>query len=133
MTSRRLGEMTGLPRQDGRRFVVTGASSGLGLATAQLLGEGGAHVVLAVRDLERGHQAARSIHGSTAVALLDVSDLSSVRDFARSVSRCDVLINNAGVMGTPYERTADGFELQVASNYLGHFALTLLLLQQGKQ
>jgi NAD(P)-dependent dehydrogenase (short-subunit alcohol dehydrogenase family) len=132
MRRHRLGQMAGLPRQEGRRFVVTGASSGLGLATAQLLGEGGAHVILAVRDEERGRQAARSIHGSTEVAHVDVSDLGSVRAFADSLTGCDVLINNAGVMATPYTRTADGFELQIASNYLGHFALTLLLLAQRK-
>lgn len=132
MSADQLPSLGGLPRQDGRRFIVTGSSSGLGLATAQLLAEGGATVVVAVRDPLRGAQAARTIHGHTEIAEVDVSDLQSVRRFSDEIEACDVIINNAGVMATPYTRTAEGFELQMASNHLGHFALTMMLLAQDK-
>lgn len=120
-----------LPRQDGRRFVVTGGSSGLGEATAAALARGGARVVLAVRDVGRGRAAASRMTGSVEVAELDVSDLSSVRDFVESWPRSiDVLVNNAGVMGLAAARSVDGHELQMATNHLGHFALTLGLLDR---
>ncbi len=118
-----------LPHLDGRTFLVTGANSGLGLAAARALGAAGAHVVLAVRDLARGQSAAAGIPGSTDVRGLDLADLGSVREFAEAwEGDVDVLINNAGVMATPESRTADGFELQIGTNHLGHFALTNLLL-----
>ena len=89
----------------------------------------GAHVVLAVRDQERGRAAAASITGSTEVRCLDLADLASVRAFAHEWDGdVDVLINNAGVMAIPERRTVDGFEMQFATNHLGHFALTNLLL-----
>jgi NAD(P)-dependent dehydrogenase (short-subunit alcohol dehydrogenase family) len=93
-----------------------------------MLARGGAEVVLAVRDEARGHAAAASMGGSTEVRRLDVSDLASVREFVAGVGDVDVLVNNAGVMAVPHTRTADGFELQMATNHLGHFALTLGLL-----
>jgi NAD(P)-dependent dehydrogenase (short-subunit alcohol dehydrogenase family) len=116
------------PRQDGRRFVVTGASAGLGLALTRMLVDLGAEVTMAVRDIAKGEAAAASLPGRTHVARLDVSDLSSVRHFAKTCGDVDVLVNNAGVMGTPYTRSLDGHELQLATNHLGHFALTNLLL-----
>jgi NAD(P)-dependent dehydrogenase (short-subunit alcohol dehydrogenase family) len=83
-----------------------------------------------VRDVARGEQAATTIEGETEVRRLDLSDLSSVRAFADEWDGpIDVLVNNAGVMATPERRTKDGFELQIGTNHLGHFALTNLLLQ----
>src|SRR5215217_5396373 len=118
-----------LPDLSGRTFVVTGANSGIGLAAARALGRAGAHVVLAVRDLSRGRGAAASIEGSTDVRRLDLADLASVHAFADALDGgLDVLINNAGVMAVPERRTKDGFELQIGTNPLGHFALTNLLL-----
>ena len=115
----------------GKVAIVTGASSGIGIETARVLALRGADVTLAVRNLAAGTGIAEDIRattGSTTVraAELDVSDLSSVRAFVANWSGpLHLLINNAGVMATPEERTADGFELQFATNYLGHFALAL--------
>jgi NAD(P)-dependent dehydrogenase (short-subunit alcohol dehydrogenase family) len=118
-----------LPRQDGRTFVVTGANSGIGLVAARELGRAGARVVLAVRDAAKGEQAAASIEGATEVRRLDLADLDSVRAFAAEwQGDLDVLVNNAGVMAVPEQRTKDGFEMQIGTNHLGHFALTNLLL-----
>jgi NAD(P)-dependent dehydrogenase (short-subunit alcohol dehydrogenase family) len=117
-----------LSRQDGRRFVVTGASSGLGLETARALAEAGAEVALAVRNTDKGESAARSMTGKVEVHRLDVADLASVREFADGIGTIDVLVNNAGVMAVPFGRTVDGFETQLGTNHLGHFALTNLLL-----
>jgi NAD(P)-dependent dehydrogenase (short-subunit alcohol dehydrogenase family) len=117
-----------VPRQDGRRFVVTGASGGIGLETAKVLAERGAHVVLAVRNLGRGRAAAEQMRGDVEVGLLDVADLSSVRAFAETVDGVDVLVNNAGALALPFGTSPDGVELHLATNHLGHFALTNLLL-----
>jgi NAD(P)-dependent dehydrogenase (short-subunit alcohol dehydrogenase family) len=118
-----------LPSQAGRTFIVTGANSGIGLPTARALAEAGAHVVLAVRDVAKGEAAAESISGDCEIRQLDLADLASVRAFANAwEGEVSVLINNAGVMRTPERRTADGFELQIGTNHLGHFALTNLLL-----
>jgi NAD(P)-dependent dehydrogenase (short-subunit alcohol dehydrogenase family) len=118
-----------IPSQAGRTAVVTGANSGLGLATARALAAAGAHVVLAVRDTGRGETAARSISGDVEVRRLDLADLASVREFAAAwTGDLDLLVNNAGIMMVPAGRTADGFELQFGTNHLGHFALTNLLL-----
>lgn len=115
--------------QTGRTVVVTGANSGLGLATARELARTGARVVLAVRDLARGEQAAASLDGDVSVRHLDLANLDSVRTFAADwTGPLDVLINNAGIMMVPAGLTADGFELQFGTNHLGHFALTNLLL-----
>src|SRR3954469_21151360 len=117
------------PDLSGRTFVVTGANSGIGLAAARALGGAGARVVLAVRDLDRGRRAAASIEGTTEVRQLDLADLASVRAFAESWDGdLDILINNAGVMAVPQSKTKDGFEMQIGTNHLGHFALTNLLL-----
>jgi NAD(P)-dependent dehydrogenase (short-subunit alcohol dehydrogenase family) len=117
-----------VPRQDGRRFVVTGASAGIGLETAKALAASGASVVLAVRNLEKGAAAAEQMSGDVALELLDVADLSSVRAFADRVGPVDVLINNAGALALPFGLSPDGVELHLATNHLGHFALSNLLL-----
>ena len=117
-----------VPRQDGRRFVVTGASGGIGLETAKVLADRGASVVMAVRSLERGRAAASALHGDVELGLLDVADLASVRAFADTVGEVDVLINNAGALALPRDTSPDGVELHLATNHLGHFALTNLLL-----
>ena len=118
-----------LPNLTGRTVIVTGANSGIGLATTRALAGAGAHVVLAVRDVERGRAAAASAPGSTEVRRVDLADLSSVRAFAAEWDgRISVLVNNAGIMMVPEGRTADGFERQFGTNHLGHFALTNLLL-----
>ena len=118
-----------LPDLSGRTFVVTGANSGLGLIDARELARAGARVVLAVRDTAKGERAAHSIDGPAEVRKLDLADLASVRAFAEAwEGDLDVLINNAGIMAIPQQRTRDGFEMQVGTNHLGHFALTNLLL-----
>ena len=128
-----------MPGQQGRLAVVTGANTGLGLETAQVLAARGASVVLAVRDIEKGKRAAARIAGTAPgadvmVQPLDLTSLDSIRAAADELRakhpRIDLLINNAGVMFTPKQTTGDGFELQFGTNHLGHFALTGLLLEQ---
>jgi NAD(P)-dependent dehydrogenase (short-subunit alcohol dehydrogenase family) len=118
-----------LPDQSGRTVVVTGASSGLGAVTARELARAGAHVVLAVRDVAKGEGVAAAFTGEWEVRELDLASLASVRAFAAGWSGpLDVLINNAGIMAVPQGKTKDGFESQIGTNHLGHFALTNLLL-----
>jgi NAD(P)-dependent dehydrogenase (short-subunit alcohol dehydrogenase family) len=117
-----------IPRQDGRTFIVTGANSGLGASTARELARAGATVILACRNVVKGEAAAATMTGHVEVRQLDLADLASVRAFAELTDHADVLVNNAGVMAVPERRTADGFEMQIGTNYLGHFALTGLLL-----
>ncbi|MCA2209980.1 oxidoreductase [Nocardia rosealba] len=119
-----------LSDQTGRTFIVTGANSGLGAATARALSAKGARVILACRNTAKAEQVASELPGETQVRELDLADLNSVRAFAESIERVDVLINNAGVMALPLRRTADGFEMQFGTNHLGHFALTNLLLDR---
>ncbi|MFF8033767.1 MULTISPECIES: oxidoreductase [unclassified Streptomyces] len=124
-----------IPDQQGRTAVVTGANSGLGLITATELARRGAHVVLAVRDTAAGAKAARRIGGDTEVRELDLASLDSVRAFAAKLAAdrpaVDLLVNNAGlVLLGPRRTTADGFELHLGTNMLGHFALTGLLLDR---
>jgi len=126
-----------IPDQHGRTAVVTGANSGLGRIVARELARHGAKVIIASRDDAKGAEAAGAITAacpSAAVeaAQLDLANLGSIRAFADRTrsgnDHIDLLINNAGVMASPYSRTADGFELQFGTNHLGHFALTGLLL-----
>jgi NAD(P)-dependent dehydrogenase (short-subunit alcohol dehydrogenase family) len=123
-----------IPAQHGRVAIVTGANTGLGFETARMLAERGAEVVMAVRDIEKGKQAAARIAGNVTVQRLDLSSLDAVRSAAAELRakhpRIDLLINNAGVMYTPKHTTVDGFELQFGTNHLGHFALTGLLLDR---
>jgi NAD(P)-dependent dehydrogenase (short-subunit alcohol dehydrogenase family) len=121
---------TQLPDMHGRNVIITGANSGIGRAAAEALTGAGAHVVLAVRDLEKGRSAASGMGGEAEVRRLDLASLASVREFAAGwEGEIDLLINNAGVMVPPLSRTTDGFELQFATNHLGHFALSNLLLE----
>jgi len=122
-----------------RVAVITGASGGIGLETARALASAGATVVLGNRNADKAAAAAEDIRTTVADAQvelgqLDLASLASVRDFAAWVTerhdRIDLLINNAGVMATPFERTADGFELQFGTNHLAHFLLTTLLMPQ---
>lgn len=130
---------TDIPDQSGRMAVITGANTGLGYETAAALAAKGAHVVLAVRNLDKGKDAARRIEQSTPGARielqeLDLTSLASVRAAAEQLkanhAAIDLLINNAGVMFTPKSTTRDGFELQFGTNHLGHFAFTGLLLDR---
>jgi protochlorophyllide reductase len=125
-----IGDLTGTVA------LVTGANSGIGFQTAKGLAAHGAHVVLACRNEEKAKRAAEAIGhdvggASTELLTIDLSDQVSVwhsaAEFLADHDRLDLLVNNAGVMGTPYRQTADGFELQMATNHLGHFALTGLL------
>ena len=128
-----------IPDQTGRTAVVTGANTGLGYETATALAAKGAHVVLAVRNLDKGKAAADLIARATpgasvTVQELDLTSLESIRTAADQLranhESIDLLINNAGVMMTPKATTKDGFELQFGTNHLGHFALTGLLLDR---
>ena len=127
-----------VPDQTGRRIVITGANSGTGKEAAKRLAGAGAHVIMAVRSLEKGEAAKAEIldavpSGALEVRHIDTADLASVRRFAQELldegSALDVLINNAGVMAPPHRlTTVDGFELQFGTNFVGPFALTNLLL-----
>lgn len=117
-----------LPSFAGRTVIVTGANSGLGLVTARELARVGAKTILAVRNKAKGDDAAASMTGDVEVRQLDLQDLASVRAFAEGIDQVDVLVNNAGIMAVPYAVTVDGFESQIGTNHLGHFALTNLLL-----
>jgi NAD(P)-dependent dehydrogenase (short-subunit alcohol dehydrogenase family) len=119
-----------IPDQTGRVFVVTGANSGIGFETAKALTDKGAYVVLACRDVAKGEQARAGLTGRAEVRHLDLADLASVRAFADGLAdwRIETLVNNAGIMNVPFVRTAQGVESQFATNVLGHFLLTALLL-----
>jgi len=128
-----------IPDQNGRVVVITGANTGLGYETAAALAAKGAHVVIAVRNLDKGKDAAALIHKSSpnadvALQELDLTSLDSIRAAAEQLrathDHIDLLINNAGVMYTPKSHTKDGFELQFGTNHLGHFAFTGLLLDR---
>jgi NAD(P)-dependent dehydrogenase (short-subunit alcohol dehydrogenase family) len=118
-----------LPDLSGRVVVVTGASSGIGEATAREAARVGARVVMAVRDPAKGERVAATIPGDVEVRRLELDNLESVQQFGRDWSgRLDILVNNAGILMVPEGRTVDGFERQIGTNHLGHFALTSLLL-----
>lgn len=126
-----------IPSLSGQVALVTGANSGIGFETALALAQKGAHVVMACRSEERGREAAERLRArepsaSVDLRMLDVSSLQSVEEFAadylRTYDRLDVFVQNAGIMMVPYATTVDGFETQMATNHLGHFALTGHLL-----
>jgi NAD(P)-dependent dehydrogenase (short-subunit alcohol dehydrogenase family) len=128
-----------IPDLSGRTAVVTGANTGLGLQTSRVLAARGAHVVLACRNLDKAGHAARQIAAaspgaSTSTVRLDLTSQSGVRSAAGEIRarfpHLDLLVNNAGVMEVPGQRTEDGFELTLATNHLGPFALTGLLLDR---
>jgi NAD(P)-dependent dehydrogenase (short-subunit alcohol dehydrogenase family) len=128
-----------IPDLSGRTALITGANAGLGLRMAGVLAERGAHVILACRNPDKGEQAARQIAAAspaatTSVVRLDLASQASVRSAAEEIRAgfpaLDLLINNAGVMDVPYRQTEDGFELTLATNHLGPFALTGLLLDR---
>jgi NAD(P)-dependent dehydrogenase (short-subunit alcohol dehydrogenase family) len=130
---------TDVPDLSGKVVLVTGANSGIGFEAAQLFASKGARVVLACRDAQRGAAAVDRIRGAGApggveLLQLDLASLSDVRraavEFTAAYPALDVLCNNAGVMAVPRALTADGFELQLGVNHLGHFALTGLLLER---
>lgn len=123
-------DTSNIPDQSGRTIIVTGANSGLGAVAARALAGAGAQVVLACRNVAKGEKVAGEIGARAEVRELDLANLASVRAFADAVDRADVLINNAGVMALPEQRTVDGFEMQIGTNHLGHFALTGLLLDK---
>jgi NAD(P)-dependent dehydrogenase (short-subunit alcohol dehydrogenase family) len=128
-----------IPDQSGRVAVITGANTGLGYWTAEMLADKGAHVVLAVRNLDKGKDAvdritAKSPKADVALQQLDLTSLDEIRKTAEELKaaheRIDLLINNAGVMYTDKATTKDGFELQFGTNHLGHFAFAGLLLDR---
>ncbi len=126
-----------IPDLTGRTIVVTGGNSGLGFESVKAFAEKGARTIMACRSLEKGDNARRKILDSVPAAdiivmELDLADLKSVQAFVakfkQNHSRLDVLLNNAGIMMSPYAVTKDGFESQIGTNHFGHFALTGLLL-----
>ncbi len=126
-----------VPEFNGKTVIVTGANSGIGYETALTMARKGAQVVMACRNVQKGETAAAAIRGEVSKPLievmkLDLSDQASVRAFASAFQQkyayLHVLYNNAGVMAIPYAKSVDGFEMQLASNHFGHFALTGLLL-----
>ena len=119
-----------MPDLAGRTIVVTGASSGIGSDASSEFAKAGARVVLAVRNVAKGEAAAKAMNGNADVRELDLTSLASIRTFADNVGDVDILVNNAGVMYAPKGLTADGFELHIGTNHLGHFALTNLLLDR---
>ncbi len=127
-----------IPDLTGKVAVVTGANRGIGLETARELARKGADTILACRSVERGQRAIDEVRAEmprsmVALMMLDLGSLASIERFARALtrtrSRLDVLINNAGIMAVPYSQTEHGFESQMGTNHLGHFALTGRLLE----
>ena len=123
-----------IPDLTGKRFLITGATSGIGLAAATELARRNAHVVITARSVEKAREALKKIGpGLVDYVLLDLTDLESVKRAAARVDRpFDVVVLNAGVMATPFAKTVDGFELQMGTNHLGHFAFAGLIKNQIK-
>ena len=116
-----------IPALHGKKILITGANSGLGLSTAKALADRGATVTITTRSVEKSAAAIKAT-GATGAIEMDLADLASVRNAAARIdSRFDVVILNAGIMATPFAKTVDGFELQMATNYLGHFAFAGLI------
>ena len=137
MASTKQWNTTNILALTGKTTLITGANSGIGYEAARALAQKGADVIMACRSLEKGEAAVQAILEETPQAklnlmALNLADLASVREFAGKVraeyTQLDLLINNAGVMAIPYRQTADGYEMQLGTNHLGHFALTGLLL-----
>lgn len=135
------GKYSGKERIPGKTVIVTGANTGIGKETAKELARRGGRVILACRDLEKAEQARAEIVLETAnrnvtVKLLDLASMGSIRAFAKDINatepHVDILINNAGIMRCPKMLTEDGFEMQLGVNHLGHFLLTMLLLDKLK-
>ncbi|XP_028289197.1 retinol dehydrogenase 12, like [Parambassis ranga] len=129
-------------RLDDKTVVITGANTGIGKEAAIDLAKRGAKIIIACRDMEKAQAAVKEItesSGSSTVSCmkLDLSDSKSIREFAEAINRdeakLNILINNAGVMVCPYGKTADGFEMQIGVNHMGHFLLTYLLLDLIKR
>ena len=121
--------LSDMPDQSGRVFLITGANSGIGFEAAKALARRGARVVMACRNVEKAEAVRLEVGDSAEVRELDLGSLASVRAFTSAWDGpIDVLVNNAGIMAVPFARTVDGFESQFGTNFLGHFALTGLLL-----
>jgi len=125
---------TDIPDLTGKRFLITGATSGIGLAAASELARRNAQVVITARSVEKAREAIKKIGpGLVDYLLMDLTDLDSVRKAAARVDKAfDVVVLNAGVMATPFTKTVDGFELQMGTNHLGHFAFAGLIKNQIK-
>ena len=130
-------KLDNMPDLSGKIIVVTGGNSGLGLEAVKAFASKNATVIMACRSVEKGERAknqliAQNSNGSISVMQLDLTDLSSIRNFVaefkKQYNQLNILLNNAGIMMVPYGLTKDGFELQMGTNHLGHFALTGLLL-----
>ena len=123
-----------IPDLTGKRFLITGATSGIGLAAATELARRNAQVVITARSEEKAKAAIKKIGpGLVSSLIMDLTDLSTVRKAAASIeSPFDVVVLNAGVMATPFTKTVDGFELQMGTNHLGHFAFAGLIKNQIK-
>lgn len=137
MNSNKRWTVDNIPDLSGKISIVTGSSSGIGYEAGRLMANKNATVILAVRNLEKGEKAKLKIlnqnkSSDVEVMKIDLSDLDSIQKFVENYkmkyNRLDILINNAGVMIPPYTKTKDGFELQMGTNHLGHFALTLQLI-----
>ena len=129
-----------LPDLSGKTFVITGANSGIGFEAARYLGEKGGDIVMLCRSREKGEAARQKlsalVKGKVDLILIDLGDLVSVRAAAEEIrekyEKIDALINNAGIMMTPQQKTVDGFDLQMGANHLGHFLLSGLLLHRAQ-
>lgn len=130
----RLRSASHIPDQSGRTAIVTGANSGIGYAASRALARKGARVILAVRSIDKGWAAAKTIGAAAEARSLDLSSLASVREFAGGIDEpVDYLINNAGAMSSVRRLSEDGFESQFGVNHLGHFALTNLILDRVRR
>ena len=130
-----------IPDMQGKTILVTGANSGIGYETARTLAAKNATIIMACRSLDKGQAALEKIQAETPQAdlklmALNLADMAAVREFAAAFleehTHLDILINNAGIMATPYGKTTDGFEMQFGTNHLGHFLLTGLLFEKLK-